>query len=282
MGTHPIFESDFDCLTAREMARNVCVTPGNPYHMSRHEIVDWVNDTLSCDIKTIGDLGQGSHYCQLMDMMFPGTINMRKVKWNCRHETEKMSNFKLLQEVFKRLSIDKTVPINNMVKGNMKSNLEFMQWFVLLFDANYEVHEYDPVKERKKCQTPGPAGRPRSRRSLRLTNSSTKKELKIVKPVNLDQSPRSSTMSSHSGPTVGSLARTKSPYQRRMQRSLAEQQIQGELDGLKGELSHFRTLLQSVEEQRQYELKKLLTVEEFCDAILKEDDTQEVAKTVNH
>ena len=41
------------------MARNVCVTPGNPYHMSRHEIVDWVNDTLSCEIKTIGDLGQG-------------------------------------------------------------------------------------------------------------------------------------------------------------------------------------------------------------------------------
>lgn len=89
------------------MAHNVCVTPGNPYHMSRLEIVDWINETLQMKIKSIGELGAGAHFCQLMDMMFPGTISMRKVKWSCRHDREKSLNFKLLQESFERLAIDK-------------------------------------------------------------------------------------------------------------------------------------------------------------------------------
>ena len=63
-------------------------------------------------IKALGDLGEGSHYCQLMDMMFPGTINMRKVKWGCKHETEKYLNFKILQEAFKRVAIEKVFVLN--------------------------------------------------------------------------------------------------------------------------------------------------------------------------
>ena len=39
--------------------------------MSRKEIIDWVNDTLFTNIKKIGELGEGSHYCQLLDMIFP-------------------------------------------------------------------------------------------------------------------------------------------------------------------------------------------------------------------
>jgi len=240
------------------MAQNVCLTPGNPYHMSRHEIIDWINDTLQVKIKALGDLGEGSHYCQLMDMMFPGTINMKKVKWSCRHETEKYGNFKILQEAFKRVAIDKKVPINDMIKGNLKANLEFMQWFVLLFDANYEVHEYDPVKERKRCKTPANLNRPKSRRnqlSLASDGEMKMRNVLLAKSIGsaLNTSGTSSLRSS-----------TKSPFQRNVQRSRAEQQIQNDLDTLKKELIHFKNLLQNVEEQRQYELRKLLTIEDYC------------------
>ena len=47
--------------------------------MSRKEIIDWVNDTLLTKIKKIGDLGEGSHYCQLLDMIFPDLGSKGKI-----------------------------------------------------------------------------------------------------------------------------------------------------------------------------------------------------------
>jgi len=49
---------------------------------------------------------------------------------------------------------------------------------------------------------------------------------------------------------------TKSPasYQRRIQRSQAEIQIQKELDGLQNELKRFKEVLQSVEEVGEIEI----------------------------
>ena len=41
--------------------------------------------------------------------MFPGTVKMRKIKWNSKQEGDKSHNFKILQEAFKRLAIDKVL-----------------------------------------------------------------------------------------------------------------------------------------------------------------------------
>ncbi|CAG5083870.1 Oidioi.mRNA.OKI2018_I69.PAR.g10487.t1.cds [Oikopleura dioica] len=98
------------------MTINVIYSPGNAYHMSRKEIIDWVNDTLHTNIVKIGELGEGSHYCQLLDMIFPDLVQMRKVKWNCKHEIDKINNFKVLQEAFKLAEIDKKIPINDLTK----------------------------------------------------------------------------------------------------------------------------------------------------------------------
>jgi len=84
--------------------------------MSRKEIIEWVNDTLFTNIVKIGDLGEGSHYCQLLDMIFPDIVQMRKVKWNCKHEIDKIKNYKVLQEAFKYADIDKIIPINDLTK----------------------------------------------------------------------------------------------------------------------------------------------------------------------
>ena len=142
----------------------------------------FVNLLYWVKIKTVGELGDGSHYCQFMDMMFPGKMNlfknpllifkfkgwditgvrilidmttmvqscaqelfdkwkskvsekykkvylmvkdtilMRKVKWNPSQENDKISNFKIMQEAFKRLNIDRVSSksddeINNIIKS---------------------------------------------------------------------------------------------------------------------------------------------------------------------
>lgn len=42
-----------------------------------------------------------------MDMLFPGCILLKKVKFNAKLEHEFIHNFKVLQASFKRMSVDK-------------------------------------------------------------------------------------------------------------------------------------------------------------------------------
>lgn len=50
---------------------------------------------------------QGAAYCQFMDMLFPGCILLKKVKFQAKLEHEFIHNFKVLQAAFKRMSVDK-------------------------------------------------------------------------------------------------------------------------------------------------------------------------------
>merc|ERR1719245_826662 len=46
-------------------------------------------------------------------MLFPGTVPMKRVKYNSKLEHEYISNFKILQAAFKKMKIDqdpKTLP----------------------------------------------------------------------------------------------------------------------------------------------------------------------------
>merc|ERR1712228_235563 len=114
MGTHPIFESDFDCLTD-EMAVNVALTSATSDNLSRHDMIQWINTSLGMQHKKIEELCSGAVYCQFMDMLFPGSLNLRKVKWQAKLEHEYVSNFKVLQASFKLLAVDKVIPVERLV-----------------------------------------------------------------------------------------------------------------------------------------------------------------------
>merc|ERR1719259_546789 len=81
-------------------------------------------------------------------MLFPGCIHLKKVKFNTKLEHEYISNFKLLQASFKKMNVDKIVPVDRLVKGKFQDNFEFLQWFKKFFDANYDGKEYDAVEMR--------------------------------------------------------------------------------------------------------------------------------------
>merc|ERR1719270_1823205 len=81
-------------------------------------------------------------------MLFPGSIQMKKVKWNTKLENEYIQNFKVLQASFKRMSVDKIVPVDRLVKGRFQDNFEFVQWFKKFFDANYDGGGYEAFEMR--------------------------------------------------------------------------------------------------------------------------------------
>jgi len=125
---------------------NTVVTAGA---LSRNDYLVWINDSLAMNFTKIEQLCSGAVYCQFMDMLFPGSIPIKKIKFNTKLETDYISNFKHLQSCFNKKGVDKVVPIEKLVKGKYMENFEFVQWFKKFFDANYNGEmDYDPIEAR--------------------------------------------------------------------------------------------------------------------------------------
>ncbi|KAH9523514.1 Microtubule-associated protein RP/EB member 1 [Bulinus truncatus] len=123
-------------------------TNASENNLSRHDMLAWINDTLQTSYTKIEELCSGAAYCQFMDLLFPGSVILKKVKFNTKLEHEYIQNFKQLQACFQKLGVDKIVPVEKLVKGKFQDNFEFVQWFKRFFDANYGGQEYDPVSAR--------------------------------------------------------------------------------------------------------------------------------------
>ncbi|PNF15956.1 Microtubule-associated protein RP/EB family member 3 [Cryptotermes secundus] len=129
-------------------AVNVYSTNVTTDNLSRHDMLAWVNDCLASNFTKIEELCTGAAYCQFMDMLFPGIVVMKRIKFKTNLEHEYIQNFKILQAAFKKMSVDKIVPIDRLIKGRFQDNFEFLQWFKKFFDANYSGTDYDALAVR--------------------------------------------------------------------------------------------------------------------------------------
>ncbi|XP_070824212.1 microtubule-associated protein RP/EB family member 1-like [Chaetodon trifascialis] len=130
------------------MAVNVYSTSVTSDNLSRHDMLVWINESLQMNLTKIEMLCSGAVYCQFMDMLFTNSVPLKKVKFGAKLEHEYIHNFKLLQVAFKKLGVDKIIPVDKLVKGKFQDNFEFVQWFKKFFDANYDGREYDPTQAR--------------------------------------------------------------------------------------------------------------------------------------
>ncbi|XP_023939237.1 microtubule-associated protein RP/EB family member 1 isoform X2 [Bicyclus anynana] len=130
------------------MAVNVYSTNVTSENLSRHDMLSWVNDCLQSNFGKIEELCTGAAYCQFMDMLFPGSVPMKRIKFKTNLEHEYIQNFKILQAGFKKMSVDKVIPVDKLIKGRFQDNFEFLQWFKKFFDANYDGREYDAFEAR--------------------------------------------------------------------------------------------------------------------------------------
>ncbi|XP_061602933.1 microtubule-associated protein RP/EB family member 3-like isoform X2 [Cololabis saira] len=166
------------------MAVNVYSTSMSAENLSRHDMLAWCNDSLQLTFTKIEQLCTGSAYCQFMDMLFPGCILLKKVKFNAKLEHEYIHNFKVLQASFKRMNVDKIIPVERLVKGKFQDNFEFLQWFKKFFDANYDGKEYDPLLMRQGQEgTPTPPNQVPMRTSPTVPKSVPPPQRQVNVPV---------------------------------------------------------------------------------------------------
>uniref|UniRef100_A0A8C4I5A5 DNA (cytosine-5-)-methyltransferase n=1 Tax=Dicentrarchus labrax TaxID=13489 RepID=A0A8C4I5A5_DICLA len=147
------------------MASTEVVTPDFAQDKSsRIYLVTWVNDLLKTNFKDVQEMGSGACHCQIMDWVFPGSVDMTKVKFDAQGEDECKHNFSLLHEAFSKKGITRTIPVEELIKGDFKSNFEMLKWFKAFYTENVKSEEYDPVKARHSHDITPIVASPKSRK----------------------------------------------------------------------------------------------------------------------
>uniref|UniRef100_A0A669CL19 DNA (cytosine-5-)-methyltransferase n=1 Tax=Oreochromis niloticus TaxID=8128 RepID=A0A669CL19_ORENI len=111
----------------------------------------WINSLLKTNFKNVEEMGSGACHCQMMDCVFPGSVDMTKVKFDAQSEDDCKHNFSILHEAFSTNGITKKIPVEKLIKGDFNSNFKFLKWFKSFYTENVKSNDYDPVKARDSC-----------------------------------------------------------------------------------------------------------------------------------
>lgn len=124
------------------------------YFVSRTEILAWIQMTFALPYDSVEQAGTGAFACQVVDSLYPNQVPMSRVSFNAKHEYEFLENYRILQAVFKKLKIDRYIPVDKLTRCKYQDNLEFLQWLHHFWktNANEESLDYDPVGRRAKCR----------------------------------------------------------------------------------------------------------------------------------
>ncbi|XP_061591262.1 uncharacterized protein LOC133456725 isoform X2 [Cololabis saira] len=112
---------------------------------NRFYVVSWTNNVLKTNFTDVREMGSGSCHCQIMDRIFPGSVDMAKVKFGT-HEDDYKHNFSLLHEALSKKGITRDIQVEKLIAGDFKSNLELIKWFKVLYAANMKDKESTPAK----------------------------------------------------------------------------------------------------------------------------------------
>ncbi|XP_062315006.1 DNA (cytosine-5-)-methyltransferase 3 beta, duplicate a isoform X1 [Osmerus eperlanus] len=139
------------------MATNATASPrGSVEKYNRWHLLTWLNKSLETKFTHIEQLCSGACYCQLMDCLFPGSIDLSNVKFQALEQEDYIYNLNLLQESFKKTGIDKTIPVEALIKPEFKANLSFLRWFKLFFLEKQSELVYNALEARQGQDIPIP------------------------------------------------------------------------------------------------------------------------------
>lgn len=256
------------------------------FFVGRKEILDWINDILDLNLSKIEDTASGCVACQLLDLLYPGKVPMHKVNWSVKQNFEYIANYKILQNCFTALKIDRFIDVDRLISARYMDNLEFMQWFKRFYELNCQdggkngnhPNGYDCLAQRSKGKggatyqfnrKGGPSASSRATASRAIPNSTTKSSSSVASASSRTASAPSRTTVTSSTPTTttGTTSSTTSSqeilqYQsdiQVLQKELAE--VRNSYESSQVELKQLSDEYQNLEKERDFYFEKLRNIE---------------------
>ncbi|XP_062116486.1 microtubule-associated protein RP/EB family member 1B isoform X1 [Humulus lupulus] len=238
------------------MATNIGMMD-SAYFVGRNEILTWINNRLQLNLSRIEEAASGAVQCQMIDMTYPGVVPMHKVNFDAKTEYDMIQNYKVLQEVFNKLKIEKHLEVNRLVKGRPLDNLEFLQWLKRYCDSvngGIMNENYNPVERRVK------GGKERNTKG-------SQKNSKSLQTNNIHNS--------SSGDAAG--LRTSGPKQGKTYPASAAADSSSQIQALSNEITDLKLSVDVLEKERDFYFAKLRDIEILCQGTELEDIPMAVA-----
>jgi len=268
------------------------------FFVGRTELLTWVNATLEVNLTKVEQCANGAVYCQIADACKPGSVALRKVNWMAKSDHEYIPNYKVLQQSFERLGIEKHIEVDKLIRAKYQDNLEFLQWMKCLWDRENVAgaRDYDPQQGREgkpvppwaRASTAGTASstgapRPGEKENFRPSTAETGK--RTVAPgarpaaaaaaasgparTRAPAAPAASggyrgaaAPEAEDRPASAAAARRASQEERRVNEDLQNQLAQN-----RDELEDLRCAMEQVEKERDYYFRQLRDVEIMCQTL---------------
>ncbi|CAN8264149.1 unnamed protein product [Cochlearia groenlandica] len=218
------------------------------YFVGRSEILAWINATLQLNLSKVEEACSGAVHCQLMDSVHPGSVPMHKVNYDAKSEYEMIQNYKVLQDVFNKLKLNKHIEVSKLVKGRPLDNLEFMQWMKKYCDSvnGGQLHNYHALERREASK----GGKEATKRAAATQQSGKSSSLSAApRPSSSNGTRKHEPQSSN----TGNHHSTKAPSKQSKPAPAYDEKI-----------TELKLYIDSLEKERDFYFSKLRDVEILC------------------
>ena len=65
-------------------------------NLGRNELLGWINQVLQCEYSSIEMLADGVAFCQMIDAIHPGSINIVRLNLGTRYPDDCLRNLRIL------------------------------------------------------------------------------------------------------------------------------------------------------------------------------------------
>ncbi|XP_070824780.1 uncharacterized protein [Chaetodon trifascialis] len=131
-------------------------------------LLTWLNETLQTNFTKVEQICSGAAYCQLMDCLFPGTLDLSKVRFQSSTIADSVHNYNLLHSALKKVGMIRYIPTASLMKKNVKVALGFLEWFKVLFDKNNSGIKYRAVAARGGLSDRSSRTRPQKQQAVEV------------------------------------------------------------------------------------------------------------------
>merc|ERR1719354_510772 len=106
--------------------------------LTENELLHWINQLLPSGFTKVDQICSGAPFCQLINLLFPDSVNLERVKFQAQQELDILHNYSLLQVAFRKNGIVKTIPVETLIQGQSKDAFHLLLWFKDLFNQKLD------------------------------------------------------------------------------------------------------------------------------------------------